>query len=722
MLGQNQLVFSTMVGRLTKVYVLILSILCLSACRKEPYTGPFDATDMFLCGSPEIVQENPRSMVLNMADPTIEKFIHGNWENHVHLGEKTVNFTDAHGEIWFFLADSGISKVHMKLSAQGEMNKYPLEINLNQIDIGEVTTRETPDWYTLDVPSDLLKPGMNRLHFYRRSPPQLSEVSIGNCFKVVAGSQPDEGESRFTVINRLSLDRINLKAGIISGSGDLTFQFPPASWRKVIFRVGYPAVRTIKPRLQVQIQKDNTWQDILDKRIDIKPGSGWEDLECELSPGINGLRFRVTGNLAVGRVMLIKSPSGIQVKKPDVILVSVDTLRADHLGAYGNHRMMTPFLDRLSQKSRLFSNTYSQAAVTNPSHASVFTGLYVHQHKVFGNLSRLPLAADTWPEALQQDGYRIIASVGARHMAGENSGFDQGFDEYVDTFESKRDGRDVVNDLLPSLKFPDTRPLMVFCHLFDPHIPYGETPFRNAYDPKDVVIRESVFTPNPSFDIWKTQQYIAHYKAEITDADRCVQLLWKSWRNARPGRPLLMIVMADHGESLYEHGQFFQHHAGLYEPQVRVPLIFYTSENQWLPGITLTPVQLIDISATILKTLKIIPKKLMNRRQTLFNGNVDSQLIYSEMANFATALWRNDEKLIQPWHQNDDIQEPLLFDLDQDPDELNNIRDTNPDSYKAMHSTLETWHHGTVDAKLYPEARAIKKSDMDSLKALGYVQ
>jgi len=165
---------------------------------------------------------------------------------------------------------------------------------------------------------------------------------------------------------------------------------------------------------------------------------------------------------------------------PNLLLVTVDTLRADHVGAYGDAKAQTPAFDRLAREGLLVEEAVAQVPETRPSHASMLTGRYPYEHGVRDNAAG-PIAPGmpTLATVLKAAGYDTAAFIGA-YPVSRSSGLDRGFDVYDDPFEKAVDGRterraqEVVDRALAWLGRPRSRPFLLWAHLFDPHAPASD--------------------------------------------------------------------------------------------------------------------------------------------------------------------------------------------------------------------------------------------------------
>jgi arylsulfatase A-like enzyme len=287
-----------------------------------------------------------------------------------------------------------------------------------------------------------------------------------------------------------------------------------------------------------------------------------------------------------------------------VLLVSVDTLRADRLGAYGDRPSVTPRLDEFARGATVFTNAYTAANVTQPSLVSLHTGLYPAQHGVDSNLkpALLPAGIVTLGEIMKAAGYRGGSFIAHPWTNYARYGLDKGFEHWegVDYHHTPGKGfniseaeylrisaagpvTDRVLAWLPSVK---GSPFFAWVHYLDPHDPY--TP------PPELVPREShAKWKNPEWD-----RCIRLYDGEVANVDRHFGRLLAAARAAAPQGRLLVVFTADHGEMLFDHAGFMTHGLYTYESEVRVPLV--VSGPGFSPGTKVkTPVSLIDVVPTL---------------------------------------------------------------------------------------------------------------------------
>ena len=302
--------------------------------------------------------------------------------------------------------------------------------------------------------------------------------------------------------------------------------------------------------------------------------------------------------------------------KSNLLLISIDTLRADHLGAYGYERRTSPFIDSLAREGLVFENALVPLPATNPSHASLLTSLHPLEHTILKNA--LPLQArpvETMAEVLQQAGYFTMGVVAVEHL-GRAYNFDQGFDRFSDRWDPdddqntnhRRVATSVNTDALALLnEYAVThrdRPFFLWVHYFDPHQPYIGRPAYALDEPVpaiDVVDTDShngASGGSSPFNADDLTEMIDRYDSEIKFVDAHVADLIKHIESLDLPRSLTIGLTSDHGEQLGEHG-FTGGHADIYRETVRVPLILHGPDLG--PGQIDRTVSSMDIAVTLLQ-------------------------------------------------------------------------------------------------------------------------
>jgi arylsulfatase len=304
--------------------------------------------------------------------------------------------------------------------------------------------------------------------------------------------------------------------------------------------------------------------------------------------------------------------------RPSAVLITIDTLRADHLGCYGYGRPTTPHIDALARESLLFERAYTTLPRTTQSVASILTGRYPKSHGARGLFARLPATNRTLAEVLKEHGYATAAVVSNTFLR-PGQGFEQGFDTY-DNPEERWDADAAMAVTAGAVRWLDGRgeggPFFLWVHYLDPHWRYTPpAPWDRTFDPgfegpftlyddldrnrvtKGQVIFGDVLTPR------QVEHVTALYDGEIAASDAAVGVLLE--RLARVRGPLVVILTSDHGESLGDHGYRFAHGEYLYESSLRVPLLV-RDPGAVAAGVRTTGLaENIDLAPTLLRLLGI---------------------------------------------------------------------------------------------------------------------
>ena len=442
---------------------------------------------------------------------------------------------------------------------------------------------------------------------------------------------------------------------------------------------------------------------------------------------------------------------------PNVVLITVDTLRYDALGAYdgvgAGRRLVrygeTPFLDGLAQDGILFEDAWSTSNATSPSHASLLTGLAVQDHGVVDNRSALGPETETLAEIFRRAGYETAAAVSVAHLRSERSGLGQGFDYFrqADT-AAPRDGAVTLGAIQKWLENWSARgeaPLFLWVHLFDPHTPYGppadfyrdylaryelEEPPTQA-GPDDATIGETKYTEEGDFLAGVTNPTYASflYSAGASYADRLVADLHADMARRGLLDSAILCITSDHGESLGEHDIWYDH-AGLYSESLRVPLILQLPGGpsgrrvrETVSGIDVprTLLAAADLAApaemrgqSLLETLAADPAAPTRRiwfehSSRLSIGNRDPGL------HFIAVMNRDPLTRVI----GDTPKEVQLFDHRSDPDLLRDISSERSELTGEALSQLLEWRAQSLERS--GQALTLTASDIAELEALGYV-
>ncbi len=389
---------------------------------------------------------------------------------------------------------------------------------------------------------------------------------------------------------------------------------------------------------------------------------------------------------------------------PSILLVSLDTTRADHLGCYGNREASTPNLDRWAREGVVFENALTPVPVTLPAHASLLTGLLSHRHGVRDNAHyRLPEGPETLAGRLAQSGYDTAAVVAAA-VLDRQFGLGRGFGLYDDAVSGERleiaeRKATAVTDRALSVARGLTPPFFLFVHYFDPHA---------DYEP-----------PAPFSDRFRSSPY----DGEIAYVDQQLGRLRRELAALGRLRDTIVVIVGDHGEGLGEHGED-THGVFLYQSTLHVPLIVVVP-GLWPAGTRVSePVSLVDITPTLLELTGQPPPADLDGRslaRLVESGPAGARWLPLESEyGFNSFGWAPLSGLTDGKQKWIGAPEPELYDLATDPGEKRNLAAERPEERDRLASL---WRERVAEGRRSP----LDASDPESaarlarLAALGYV-
>lgn len=383
----------------------------------------------------------------------------------------------------------------------------------------------------------------------------------------------------------------------------------------------------------------------------------------------------------------------ISFKRPNIILISVDTLRADHLGCYGYEKDTSPNVDEFAKEGILFKNCFSHAPVTCSSCASILSGFWPHETKVFEN-NPFHLEVDSIAEILKDNGYMTMAIV-SNFVLRKGLGFDQGFQIFDDEMGEKESIRNLpervaektTDRAIEILNKYHSQDFFMWIHYQDPHGPYAPPPpFNTSFKSdcqKPVKLKlnktETGIGGIPIYqklgDNRDFYYYVSQYDGEIRYFDEHFKRLIQSLKVLGIYDNSLIIFTADHGEGMGENNYYFAHGENLYNASIHVPLIIKYEKKY--NEIRNDNVQHIDIVPTILDTAGISIGPKFRGRNLLFKNSNEREIL-SEMGDWRSAIIIDNMKLIYGVGTKKILKyfvvkekEYLLFDLKNDPNEEN---------------------------------------------------
>lgn len=505
--------------------------------------------------------------------------------------------------------------------------------------------------------------------------------------------------------------------------------------------------------------------------------------------------FPLTQKNQLNKTKEIKSTPGTT---PNIILITMDTVRADHLSCYGYQRLTTPNVDQLAREGVLYKNAYSTTSWTLPSHASIFTGRYPSKHGAHYNPNFKNIAEATYEQKqgftfddlinqsifklsegnitlakiFSERGYRTAGIIGGLY-ASSIFGLAQGFDYYNDNFYNvEKDASFYVLYRAVELIFPlkdvivqygysslkrlgshlnkvafewleenYKQPFFLFINYFDAHQPYLTPPPYDKYfqkTPKNIILKHSspldlnysnalyrlineVISGNYHLTPQERDLLISQYDDEIRYLDHCLGLLFERLKALNVYDNTLIIVVSDHGEAFGEH-DVLTHSRTLYEELLRIPMILKYPSNNPQRGIIEKQVSLVDLFPTILAFLDFpIPSGI--------DGEILSHSDHPIIAEWhmqwfdpnkylrdLKTIYQGKEKYI--WASNAQHE---LYDLEQDPGETINLFKKFPQRAQRMEQTLKQWLSSFKPMAASDSKIKLNESDIERLRALGYV-
>jgi arylsulfatase A-like enzyme len=504
---------------------------------------------------------------------------------------------------------------------------------------------------------------------------------------------------------------------------------------------------------------------VIEELIRRRAANQWRDLDIDLSPWA-GQEVSLTlatdwrSPREIGQPVLaswghpVVADATAEYERPHLLLVSIDCLRADHVGAYGYERDTTPNLDELAADGTVFENAFATASWTLPTHMSMLTGLLPSFHGAT-KWEKLSSSIDYLPELLGEAGYRTSGVVSWVYLS-QTYGFERGFHSYqvLDDPEAS----DVVDRALVELDRGAGQLQFLFVHLYDPHWPYlppDDLLTRFGERPRDISdLLEITSKQEPPADELAIEEVVRLYDAEIAFADRELGRLFTALEERGLYDDFLIVVTADHGEAFHEHDHW-QHSATLYDEITHVPLIVKwpgaaesRNEKPWgASRRSAAPSSQVDIFATMLEHAGIpspeaeSPDPLLVRRvltgedQSASDRIVVSEVTFRSPAGtfLKIALRQADRKYVATLSgpTGDDlgvnsVDDEELYDLVADPLERRNLLENGGEDGRSLASPFRAALRSFLDAA--KAARALRQGEavelddatIEKLRSLGY--
>ncbi len=450
--------------------------------------------------------------------------------------------------------------------------------------------------------------------------------------------------------------------------------------------------------------------------------------------------------------------------EPNLLVITIDTLRADHIGYYGKRDIYTPTLDELCRRGIVFTNTFSQSCITIPSHGTIFTSLYPQEHGAPHNIYRMNEQCLTLAEILHSNGYATAAVTTAilshRHLSGLIQGFefynapitDEQIDEVFATpvystsefmlvdrednvpkgFDHK-EASEVTDQGIRWLQdhFPRQNKdrFFLWLHYFDPHKPYAPRRHIQSLEFENIRLTDQprFFSPNKEIEKQRTL-----YADEVNFTDYHLSRLFRFLKRQGYLDNTLVVLTSDHGENLANHERAFEHRSFLYDEVIHVPLVFYFPSR--LPGGRLCNrlVRSMDIMPTVLHYLGIEHEGTNMRGISLDLLNLDNipddLLAFSDTGEGMVSVRNENLKIIKgrcipTFDQLETIlvgSQQRIYNLKKDAQEKRPRRKATGKQDERLVKELEAWMNSL---QLPPQKhRDQSPSAIELLRNLGYVK
>jgi arylsulfatase A-like enzyme len=443
-----------------------------------------------------------------------------------------------------------------------------------------------------------------------------------------------------------------------------------------------------------------------------------------------------------------------------IFLITVDTLRADHLGAYGYPRDTSPHIDRLAEEGVLFRRAIAQWPKTTPSFGAIFTGQYPQTNGMTHRAARgLYDSFLTMAEMFQGAGY-FTAAVISNPVLRKSLGWDQGFDRYWQSWRTDEDlGSDAVryrevinaqrvNSMAPYLleRVAAHERFFVWIHYSDPHAPYilpAATPnpfLGDELDVGDARIPDDLSAKLRLDDETRLGFYIAQYDANILEADRAIGEILQIAEERGLLADALVVIASDHGEEMGEHESYFRHGPLPYNTGSHVPLIFYYPGAIAGGRIVDRPVELIDLYPTfaelvggespaqiegssLLPLLRETPAQIEPEEPAYAFSEAGQPLT---VRHYYRSIQDDRWKLVyHPATSGEMGEAPVLlelYDLESDPLELADLAGQHKGEFDRLWGELSEWiREGESPSAAMEEGEGLDEETQDALRALGYL-
>ncbi|MGH9856810.1 MAG: sulfatase [Acidobacteriota bacterium] len=463
-------------------------------------------------------------------------------------------------------------------------------------------------------------------------------------------------------------------------------------------------------------------------------------------------RFFLNPGLLLGTLLILITLGCSRERNIDaVILITIDTLRVDHLGFSGYARNTSPFLDSLAAKGANFAKTLASSSHTAPSHATIFTGLQPLQHRVLANGQALNSGYLTLAELFKSNGYQTGAFTSVTFLRGLRKGFDS-FDvpdKEDPTYSKFRPAKLTISRAIQWLaEKAKSEQLFLWVHLYDVHQSLPEFTeatqqeyLRRATQGIDerrwirLLIRGMGHNKNIARKK-KLLKIIDRYDAQILNVDTEIRRLYDAVKATKRFKNALWIITSDHGEGLGNHN-YLGHGERIYQEQLRVPLVFHFSDERYPPQKIHPLVRHVDLLPTVAELMKWSAKDQLFPVEGVSLAPLIRGEKQSGRKDYAFAQRRPpDENWRSDWEKGEiySLQtsrykyiehsegQDEFYDLQTDPFELNNLNAESKEKEHLKKSLAEMYRKFTLQAgNVSDKPAVIEKEYLEELKALGYI-
>ncbi|MFH1800613.1 MAG: sulfatase [Candidatus Omnitrophota bacterium] len=458
-------------------------------------------------------------------------------------------------------------------------------------------------------------------------------------------------------------------------------------------------------------------------------------MPLKLSRNQRTLFFSAVTVLAVGSVCFLTFFNKPQ--ELDVVLITIDALRADHLGCYGYNRDTSPNIDALAREGTLFTQAIAQASWTPPSVGIITTSTYPPTHRLLDWGDTLNPDIPTLAESLKARGYKTVfagANPAFRDgLHGSSRGFDEFYNEGVPASVLTQKASELVGK-------DRSKPFFLWIHYMDVHDYAPSKEFEGLYvndkfydKQKKLPIIKSVagrysfrgiadFRAKKHGGIDNPDYYVALYDSAIRSVDQQIGFLLGNLAPATGNRKTLVIITADHGEMLGEHGCYFHHRTFLYEPLLKVPFILHCPNKVPIKKVDAQIRAGLDVLPTVLSALKIKRPAVIQGVAlipTLTKSGAGSSYVLSETYH-RTSVRTDDWKLIRFSGEEGFSGNYELFHLKSDPGEMNNLAFVEKTHLASLKEKLD--EHDEKFPNTRTPSPALSERAREGLKTLGYLQ